>query len=294
VTDGSWYSGRPLWVLAEQHGMRAACFFWPGSEAAIQGVRPTYYLKYDKSVPNADRVAQVIAWLKLPADQRPHFITLYMSDVDAAGHASGPDSPETEDAVHRVDAAVGSLDSAMATLHLPIDLIIVSDHGMAKVQGDVIDLDHDEPDIAQHLAKAIGPILYAKTDSDAAAIAAALTAAHDDKYVVYRRSQMPANLHDDANARAGDPMIVTTGPYLVLVSAPPASFHKEVGAHGYDPTRVPEMRASFFAAGPQIRRGVTVSSFEDVDIYPLVAKILALDIGPIDGTLAPLRRILVR
>src|ERR1700753_3700618 len=38
--DGTWYGGTPLWVLAEQQQMRAACFFWPGSEAAIQGTRP--------------------------------------------------------------------------------------------------------------------------------------------------------------------------------------------------------------------------------------------------------------
>src|ERR1700761_1404393 len=30
VSDGSWYSGVPLWVLAEKQGMRSACFFWPG------------------------------------------------------------------------------------------------------------------------------------------------------------------------------------------------------------------------------------------------------------------------
>ena len=36
-SDGSWYSGTPLWVLAEQQGMRSACLFWPGSEAEIQG-----------------------------------------------------------------------------------------------------------------------------------------------------------------------------------------------------------------------------------------------------------------
>ena len=42
--DGSWYGGTPLWVLAEQQGMRAACFFWPSSDAEIQGKRPSYYL----------------------------------------------------------------------------------------------------------------------------------------------------------------------------------------------------------------------------------------------------------
>ena len=41
VTDPSWYSGVPLWSLAEQQGMRTACFFWPGSEAKIAGELPT-------------------------------------------------------------------------------------------------------------------------------------------------------------------------------------------------------------------------------------------------------------
>ena len=294
VTDGTWYNGTPLWVLAEQHGMRAACFFWPGSEAAIQGVRPTYYLKYDRTVSNAARVAQVIAWLRLPEEQRPHFITLYMSDVDQAGHMYGPESHETEQAVHTVDQSVGALDSAIATLHLPVNLIVVSDHGMAAVKGDWIDLDHDEPDIASRLEKSIGPELYAKTDSDAAHIVVALTAAHDDKFLVYRRAQLPPSLHDDANPRSGDPVIVPTGPYLIRTNDPPGLPRpREVGAHGYDPARVPEMKSSFFAAGPGIRHGVTVASFEDVDVYPLVAKLLGLEIGAIDGTLTPLQAILV-
>ena len=41
--DGTWYSGTPLWSLAEQQGMRSACLFWPGSEAEIAGKRPSYY-----------------------------------------------------------------------------------------------------------------------------------------------------------------------------------------------------------------------------------------------------------
>jgi predicted AlkP superfamily pyrophosphatase or phosphodiesterase len=295
VTDGTWYGGTPLWVLAEQHGMHAACYFWPGSEAAIQGVRPKYYEKYDRTVPNSARVAQVLAWLRLPSAERPHFVTVYMSDVDQAGHATGPDSPQTADAVHEVDQQVGALDSALATLHLPIDLIVVSDHGMAAVQGTWIDLDHDEADIASHLEQSIGPSLYAKSDSDAAQVAAALTAAHDDKYVVYRRAQMPATLHDDANPRSGDPVLVATGPYIIRVSDPPgAQRPAEVGAHGYDPARVPDMRSSFFAAGPHIRHGVTVAPFEDIDVYPLIAKILRLDAPPVDGNLKVLGAVLVR
>src|SRR5271163_3928590 len=90
--DGSWYSGTPLWVLAEQQGMRSACLFWPGSEAEIQGKRPSYYLHYDDKFDDEKRIDIVVAWLKLPPALRPHFITLYYPNVDHAGHAYGPDS----------------------------------------------------------------------------------------------------------------------------------------------------------------------------------------------------------
>jgi len=43
VSDGSWYSGTPLWSLAESQGMRTACLFWPGSEATIAGLQNRGY-----------------------------------------------------------------------------------------------------------------------------------------------------------------------------------------------------------------------------------------------------------
>ena len=67
--------------------------FYEASEAEIAGERPSYYLKYDETVPDDERVEQVVDWLKLPAEKRPHFITLYFSDVDSAGHSFGPDAP---------------------------------------------------------------------------------------------------------------------------------------------------------------------------------------------------------
>ena len=140
-SDGSWYGGTPLWVLAEKQGMRSACFFWPGSEAEIDGGRPTYYLKFDDHFPDAKRIEQVLAWLRMPPEQRPHFITLYYSNVDHAGHQYGPDSPQTAAAVEHVDQLVGDLWAQLRQLQLPVDLFVVSDHGMEREQGPWIDLD---------------------------------------------------------------------------------------------------------------------------------------------------------
>ena len=298
VTDGSWYGGTPLWVLAEQQGMRTACFFWPGSEAEIQGLRPTYYLKYDDKVPNHARVEQVLAWLRLPEAQRPHFITVYFSEVDHQGHEHGPDSEEVRAAVAVVDKEIGALREGLAKLQLPVDVVVVADHGMATVQGDWITLSDYFPD-ARAFEKIVGPNLYPKSEADAQRAYEALRG-KSDKFTVYRRAQIPPALHDDSNPRSGDPIIVTTGPYLVRFSAPSPSGmpeHKQVGAHGFDPAQVPDMKASFFAAGPDIRAGSTVAPFDNVDIYPLVAKLLGLDIahlktGAIDGNLQPFQKIL--
>ena len=66
VEDGTWYGGEPLWVAVEKAGMRAASYFWVGSEADVQGIRPSYYKTYDGSVANGERVDQVLDWLRLP------------------------------------------------------------------------------------------------------------------------------------------------------------------------------------------------------------------------------------
>ena len=316
-TDGAWYGGTPLWVLAEQQGMRSACFFWPGSEAAIQGVRPSYYLTFDNKYPDEKRIDQLVAWLKLPPEQRPHFLTLYYYQPDHSGHENGPDSPEVRDAVHHVDELVDKLKTQLDALHLPIDLIVLADHGMEKVQGTWIDLDQ-YADLSSFTTD--GSLLYANTGSAAGDEAAAEKAYNqlkkaDSRFVVYRLKNVPAALHFNQNARAGDPVIVPTGPYLIRAHAPepaastPSSTSPAVsmatasnphgerppplGMHGYDPATMKSMRAIFYAEGPDIRPGATVKPFENVNVYPLIAHILSLEAPKVDGSLNVLSGILV-
>jgi alkaline phosphatase D len=292
VTDGSWYSGTPLWSLAESQGMRTACLFWPGSEAEIAGQRPTDYATFDDQRDEASelsRIDQVLAWLKLPEATRPHFITLYYSDVDHAGHAFGPDAPETKAAVQKVDALVGKLHTDLVATHLPIDLIVVSDHGMAKIQGDWINLDKFA-DLADF--DTAGQLLYGKREEDRVRVYNQLKHA-SEKFQVYRLKDVPAGLHYNQNPREGDPVIVPTGPYAIRAHGPalnPDGTPKpdrapEAGSHGFDPATMPEMKASFFAAGPDIVPGKTVAPFENVNLYPWIAHILGLNAPKSDGDL---------
>jgi predicted AlkP superfamily pyrophosphatase or phosphodiesterase len=288
--DGSWYGGTPLWVLAEQQGMRSASFFWPGSEAEIHGKRPSYYLHFDDKFPDDERVEQVLAWLKLPVRLRPHFVTLYYSNVDHAGHTYGPDAPETGEAVRHVDELIGKLSEGIATLGLRVDLIVIADHGMVATQGDWITLDK-WADLSQFQTS--GPLLYAKSEADAEKAYNSLQGA-TDTFEVYRRAKMPEHLHFDSNPREGDPVVVPTGPFNILAHSPANLMKPNRGAHGYDPDTMPSMKAIFYAAGPDIRAGVTVAPFENIHLYPLIAEILGLRIGPVDGQLRVLEGVLKR
>ncbi|HUN83141.1 MAG TPA: ectonucleotide pyrophosphatase/phosphodiesterase [Terracidiphilus sp.] len=284
VTDGSWYGGVPLWSLAESQGMRSACFFWPGSEAKIAGFRPTYYLKYDDKIDDKARVAQVLAWLHLPEADRPHFITLYFSEPDHEGHEFGPDAPETKAAVAKVDGLVGKLEAGLEATGLPIDLVVVSDHGMVKTQGGWITLDQFA-DLSGF--ETAGSLLYGKTEEDRARAYNQLKRV-SSQFMVFRLQHVPAELNYNLNARAGDPVVIATGPYAIRAHGPSEGKpdrEPTKGMHGFDPRKMPEMKASFFAAGPDILHGRTVLPFENVNLYPWLAHMLGLSPPKSDGSL---------
>ena len=289
VTDGTWYAGVPLWSLAESQGMRTACLFWPGSEAEIAGYRPSWYARFDGKTEGTDAVQQAriddaVALLRMPAESRPHLITIYYSEPDHEGHEFGPDAPETRVAVEKMDGMVGKLQAALDATGLAVDLVVVSDHGMAKTEGGWVTLDQFA-DLSGF--ETAGPLLYGKTEEDRAKVYNQLKKA-SPLFVAYRLKDVPAGLNYNKNPREGDPVVVATGPYAIRAHGPAggqADRGPIAGSHGYDPRKVPEMKASFFAAGPDIAAGKTVAPFENVNLYPWLAHMLGLTVPSNDGSL---------
>jgi len=289
VNDGSWYSGVPLWSLAESQGMRTACLFWPGSEAEIAGYRPTWYARFDSKTEGSHQVEQAriddaVALLKLPAAERPHLITIYYPQPDHQGHAYGPDADETRAAERRMDTMVGKLKAALDSTGLPIDLVVLSDHGMVKVEGDWVTLDKFA-DLKGFQSS--GFLLYGKTEEDRARVYDQLKKA-SSQFVVYRRKDVPRELHYNENPRIGDPVVIPTGPYAIRAReffGGKDDRSPTLGMHGFDPHTMPEMKASFFAAGPDIVTGKTVAPFENVNLYPWLAHMLGLTAPKSDGSL---------
>jgi len=287
--DGSWYGGVPLWSLAESQGMRTACLLWVGCEAKIAGFRPSYYANFDgktQATPKAEqaRIDNTLALLHLPAADRPHFIAIYFSEPDHEGHEFGPDARETRAAALRMDALVGKLRAALATTRLPIDLVVVSDHGMIKSEGDWINLDQFA-DLSGF--DTVGDLLYAQSEEARDRVYNQLKRV-SSQFVVYRRKDVPADLNYNQNPREGDPIVIAAGPFAIRAHAPAAgetNHPPTLGMHGFDPHLLPEMKASFFAAGPDLRVGRTVAPFDNVNLYPWMAHLLGLAPPKTDGSL---------
>lgn len=295
VRDSSWYGGTPLWVLAEQQHMLSASFYWVASEAAIQGLYPTYYYHFNNLIPIDQRIQTVVDWLQLPEDRRPHFITFYFSDVDHAEHVYGPDAWQVRNAVQFVDKSVKQLVDAVGALDLPVNFIFVSDHGMTKVDTvDKMPLPAAVDTSAYSVYSGATMIhLYARNPNKKA-IKATYEAikAEAKNYDVYLADDVPSRYHygkkDDRYNRIGDIILVAQAPHVFGRSKD----HIPIGEHGFDPA-IPDMHATFYAWGPAFKEHQKTGAFENVNVYPLVAKILGLTYTEkIDGKLSELDGIL--
>ncbi|MFT3933830.1 MAG: ectonucleotide pyrophosphatase/phosphodiesterase [Chitinophagaceae bacterium] len=293
VADSSWYGGTPLWVLAEQQQMLSASFYWVASEAAIQGVRPTYYYNYNDKIDIDSRINIVKNWLQLPADKRPHLVTFYFPQVDHEEHTYGANSPEAGKAVQFIDESVGKLVAAIDSLHLPVNFIFLADHGMTDVDTantlplpssiDTTKFLVTNGDVMIHL--------YAKDPKDIMPTYKALKKEAKD-FTVYLIDKTPKRWHyrknDDRYNRNGDMLLIPTLPKVFNINRRKVT----PGKHGFDPS-ITDMHASFYAWGPAFKQHYTIKGFENVHVYPLIANILGLSYSPsIDGKPAVLQSIL--
>lgn len=289
VSDGSWYGGKPLWSLAEEQGLLAASLFWVSSQSDAGKTRPTYYYNYHEKFNNDTKINIVLNWLKLPEAQRPHFITMYFPEVDGSGHRYGPDTPETEKAVKSVDQSIGELVQKVNALGLKnVNFIFVSDHGMIKVDKenamDIPEVLKDKERFDYYNSQTLLRVKVKNPDEIQSVYKSLKKNQHGD-YKVYTADNLPGRLHygksDDYYNRIGDLLLLPKAPKIFLEKGKKTS----IGKHGYDPRKVPEMRATFMAWGSAFKQNLEIKAFDNVNVYPIVTNILGLDItSPIDGT----------
>jgi len=292
VRNGRWWGGEPIWVTAERQGQRAASYFFPGTEADILGVRPTYNRQYNGRVPNELRVDSILSWLDLPQDKRPTMITLYFSLIDDAGHEFSGDAIETRYEVQNIDRTIGRLVDGLKKrkIHKQANIIFFSDHGMATYKRrDAIILDEmfDE-ELAERVFYIGEFVQIFPKDGKEDEIYNLIKSKLPPNVKIYRKSELPARYKFGKHPRIAPLLVLPEEGSVVMTrkdydkAKKDGNLDKLRGAHGYD-NQLESMRATFIAYGAAFKKGAVVEPFENIQIYNLMAKILGLTPAKNDG-----------
>ena len=280
VKDGRWYDAEPIWVTAEKQGKLTGTYFWPGSEAEINGTRPSYYGVYDGNISREDRVQKILEWIDLPKQSRPVFMTLYFSDVDSWGHNIGPDAIGMNSIIKEIDESIGLLVNGLNKREIldNINIIITSDHGMAGLSRDRVIFLDDYININDVRMVDWSPVAMILPEDDS--IVSTYSALYDahPQMSVFKKEDVPARLHFNNHRRippiiciAADGWSISDRDYF---DENPYSFTG--GTHGYEPINK-SMHGIFIASGPELKGGLTIDSFSSIHIYEVIAHILDID-----------------
>jgi predicted AlkP superfamily pyrophosphatase or phosphodiesterase len=271
--DPKWWGGEPFWVTAEKQGIRTAIHMWPGSEAHILGVEPSFMDPYNGKERLSKKAARILEFLDKPGledpnveikDTRPQIIAAYVPNVDAAGHLYGPNSTEIRSTISQVDTMLDEIFQGLEQRNLThiVNVIVVSDHGMATTDisrmiqlEDLVDLSK-----VSHLDgwPLIGIRPKTPSDLEEMYLQAVVKANSTAGFEVYLRDAgMPERWHFSKNERIAPLWIVPKTGWAIVTKeefdiqeakTTGAVFHPR-GLHGYDHEH-PLMRAIFVARGP--------------------------------------------
>lgn len=277
VRNPFWYQGEAIWETAKRQGLITASYFWPGSELNLEYRRPTYYEKYEHKRDYNLRVKGVLDWLSLPYSQRPKFITLYFDATDTYGHAFGTNSKEVDLSIMKLDSLIGKLFDGLKKINLndSTDVIILSDHGMTNISKDrVINV---EEILSGYQPKFIdnGPIMYVIPEKENFDDVYLKLKSAENHFKVYKKEEMPEYYHFSKNPLIPELILIADLGWSLMTSKEiqRQSSRNWGGNHGYDNNAL-DMNGIFFAIGPDFKNGYSTGTINNIDIYPLLAKIL--------------------
>ena len=279
VSDAKWYKGEAIWETAKRQGVKTASYFWPGSELNVDYRRPDYVEHFVYTRPYNERISGALKWLELPYSERPHFITLYFDATDTSGHNYGPDSKEVNQTIAMEDSLIAKIFLGLKKLDLfdSTNVIILSDHGMTDLSPErVINIDTLLEGF-QFKTSDKGTMMFIYPEENQKnAIYNSLKSA-EKNYKVYRKNDIPDYLHYNNNPLVAEIIIVADLGYSLFNSKDieKYSLHFPLGNHGYDPSYL-DMHGIFYAIGPDFKKGFSTGTINNIDIYPLLAKILRI------------------
>ena len=276
-----YFGGEPIWVTAKKQGVKSASIYWVGSDVAIQGLYPDYYLRWDNEprLTYPQRVEEALRIAKLPESERPSLLMVYFDEPDWTTHHYGPIAEESEAVIEELDSLMGILYRGLKELDYGVNLIVTSDHGMTEISDEkFISIEQSvNPDWVERIVSTNPTTIFCKEGCRDSLFEQLSKVKHIS---VWRKEEVPAHLNYGSSNHLGD--IIVAPDLGWQFATTPRGLN---GAHGYD-INEPDMQIIFRACGPDFKRGYTLPhSFSNVDLYSILAELIKIEPAKTDGSL---------
>ncbi|KAK6907832.1 hypothetical protein I203_101833 [Kwoniella mangroviensis CBS 8507] len=300
--NSNWWWGEPLWSAVERAKQKSAVIMWPGPPVTSKGISPSYFVPYRQLSPS-NKVTQILSYLDLDIKERPQFIASYFPEIDQSGHRGGPNSKGVNHSLSLCDEMIGELLHGLEVRNLDdiVNVVIVSDHGMAETSNDrIIYLDdilgEQGVDVIEHKDGWPSVGLRFKEGVDTQYYLDILLEAaksSNGTFAVYTHETMPERWHFNHGHRIAPIYVVPTIGWAITDHHEHEVLfqgdYQPKGNHGYD-NLFPEMQAIFFAKGPFVKsikkkassevyestKPPILKSFPNLEIFSLVTRLIGL------------------
>jgi predicted AlkP superfamily pyrophosphatase or phosphodiesterase len=222
---------------------------------------------------------------------KPALTTLHLPCTDHYEHQQGRDGYLVRRAVAGADRAIGTILEAVkrAGIADSTTIIITGDHGFVNIETtfspNVLLAKNNLVSHAQFHACGGAAFLHLDDKNDKATLAkviALLKALPADQQKMFRildRQQL-----DKIGADPNAAMALTAIGHVTIGGAMKGEIVKAAkgGTHGYYPD-FKEIQTGFVAYGAGIPQGGHIKEMNVIDVAPVIAKLLNVDLGPVDG-----------
>jgi predicted AlkP superfamily pyrophosphatase or phosphodiesterase len=266
----------------------------PGLVAEIAQEAGPYIVDQDDAIPGDWARTRYAAWILRHG--KPQLMTVHLAALDHLEHATGPFSPESNNTLEQIDAMLGQLEETARTARPDYAVCIVSDHGFSRIDH-ILNLmkafaDEGLVTLGQGSGFRGAPLVLdwkaiPQVDGGSASI---LLKDPKDEATRVKVEQLLRRLA--ANPANGIARILDRTAIAAMGGNPEAAFWVDMqanfsaantagalvtatkgGTHGYSPSH-PEMLASFFMAGPDVGKGLTLGEMDMRSIAPTMAAYL--------------------
>ncbi|KAK5861640.1 hypothetical protein PBY51_017099 [Eleginops maclovinus] len=299
LTRSEWWDNGvlPLWITAQNQGLKTGSFYFPGGAANYSGQAVNRVVVEETRPANETEWKQnidtVLSWF---SEEDFHLVTLYFGEPDRVGHAKGPDHPDRKSMIRQIDRTIGYLREAIDRQHLSdsLNVILTSDHGMTTVK--------KRPQVEEIvLNKYLNLIQLASfeiLDYGGFGILTPRPGREQDVFdalskapnlTVYKKNEFPENFHLAKSERL--PSIVVVADLGFNLNSRLIVYVNK-GDHGFHNGEM-DMKTIFWALGPDFKKNFLSEPFDSIHIYPLMCKVLQIEPAPHNGSLSVTEKLLL-